>query len=243
LKLSEEHKVILATVKPLNSELLPSDGPVEEVDVGELWTEFWLQLTPEECPRLHYLQSFVPKSSPSRFTTRNMLRVTKAADEPPPVRPKRQVTIATNPAPAKIATPQPRSHHKKAHQKDKKKERKKKVEKRRDDPKQHDETGRQRELQLNAKERALAIREENLKKEEARAMEMKLKRERDDDVGVEVAHPVVAKKFKSNLAEKITLLQLAENAEHERHERALESIRNDTQCKKIQNVWLDLIDQ
>jgi len=76
LKLRRKESVVVATIKRVDDEYLPTANKPIEVDLMGCRLPFWLQLTQEECPRKLYLEEGVEESNmvAEEFTFRRTLR-------------------------------------------------------------------------------------------------------------------------------------------------------------------------
>jgi hypothetical protein len=236
LQLRRKESVVVATIKRVDDEYLPTAKKAIEVDLMGCRLPFWLQLTQEECPRKLYLEEGVEESNmvAEQFTFRRTLRRKPEESES---NFERQASLV-----AEIERKEGRAHAKAQ------RTRTTRTSKRAVATNESDESDvESMESDIAERERDLELREEALRRdvqqfEKATSKNTirpgNLKRQ----LGALSDDEFPSKYSKSNTAKKVALLKLAENSEQNRHERNLETMRHDEHERRLQNMWIDMIE-
>jgi hypothetical protein len=235
LKLRRKESVVVATIKRVDDEYLPTANKPIEVDLMGCRLPFWLQLTQEECPRKLYLEEGVEESNmvAEEFTFRRTLRRKPEKCESTF---ERQASLV-----AEIERKEAKAHAKAQ------KTRTTRT-KRAAAAKESDESDvESMESDITERERDLALREKALRRDveqfekatgKKNTMQQgNLKRQLGD-----FSVDEFPKYLKSNTAKKVAMLKLAESSEQSRHERNLEAMRHDQHERQLQNLWIDMVE-
>jgi hypothetical protein len=245
LEILRNEKRVTAVLKPLNDEYLPrADEPSITVDIKNCTNSFFLQLSEEECPRLLYLSNNVstavvdPRSS--QYTTRNTLRLRKDDN-----------TSQFTSEAAQVESIE--KQQAKLDRKKKKKEKDKLVARERRESEKAARALAAEQRKVEARAKAVKEREDKVKAAElalantappapTQQQELQHVRPHPTSKTIELGQAIPQENRPRSIDEKFELLERAEAAEQNRHERELESIRHDEQKRCFQAHWQTLLD-
>jgi hypothetical protein len=237
--------LVLISLKKLNEEYLPI-GECITVDIRYCSIPFWLQLDQDECPRKQFLlevQPFKPNDA-GLYTTRGMLRVRKPESD--------SDDDVEKPTVSNALEKKKSAAKRKSNTRSKQRGRgiMKKHQTRSTTRKQLSDSQSDSENSFESKERDLAERERRLIERETLIDKKEVEsnsfvnnfeavnstRTKNGKIVEDVTDEFVRKGY-----DQVTVLKLAEAAEKERHARAMEEIRHDSQEVKLQLCWFDAI--
>jgi len=238
LQLKRTDSVIVATIKRVDAEYLPMQKKAIEVDLMGCRLPFWLQLTQEECPRKLYLEEGIDNCDPvlDEFTFRRTLRRKPEAES----NFEHQAAV--------VEEIERKANKDQAHKKkNKTAKRAKKTVRAAKESDSSDGQGMNVESDLSESELELNLREQQLRDE---LQQLENSRSKTSTQRANLKRGLVVastgtdsrKLLKNNTAKKVALLNLAESSEQNRHERNLESIRHDEHQCRLQNMWIDILE-